>query len=93
VCVRYGNASYHTDQSCNLCVPDFYCPGGEHILPCPEQHSSPSGATRCYCKAGFYSDSSIFAEDHVCKVCKPGSYCPGNKVTVEEQIVKVCIPA
>ena len=69
----WGKSSYVPADSCQMCEPDEWCPGGEKKNTCPEHSSSEEEAEYCVC------DASYFGEDHDnCRPCTANHFCTGG---------------
>ena len=65
-------------ESCELCLPGFFCPGGETAQACRPSSHSDSGALSendCKCVPGFFS----YSIGGVCEICEPNKYCVGDQ--------------
>lgn len=73
------NAGYFgLTDSCELCAPGTYCPGGEFAQTCRPFSSSAAGAiseTDCKCLPGSFSQT----DGGTCLLCEPSKYCTGDK--------------
>ena len=62
-------------ESCELCLPWFFCVGDENLQTCPANTESSSGSiaiTDCKCKLGNYAGG----DGMECTPCQPGKYKP-----------------
>ena len=71
-----------TTDSCVGCSDDFYCPGQNGKVACPDPGGlAPGGSDEesdCYCEAGYFWSTESGAS---CEVCPQNHYCVEGTVT------------